>query len=213
MTPSLFDPGTIGGLELRNRFVRSATAEAMSDERGRVTPSLVALHERLARGGVGLIVFGHLYCHPRGRYGPGHVGIHEDASVPGLAEVVRAVRPHGTRIFAQLTHAGSQSRLVGVEPLAPSPVPNALTGRMVAEADEAEIEEAIEAFAAAAARAALAGFDGVHLHAANGYLISEFCSPIANRRADRWGGSAERRDRFLLEVLQAVRGAVPRGSR
>jgi 2,4-dienoyl-CoA reductase-like NADH-dependent reductase (Old Yellow Enzyme family) len=209
LTAALFNPGTIGGVEIRNRFVRAATSEAMSDERGHVTQQLVALHAALARGGVGLIIFGHLYCQPRGRYGPGHVGIHEDATVPGLRQVVDAVHSHDVRIFAQLTHAGSQSRLASLDPLAPSPVPNALTGRMVDGASEAEIEEAIAAFGAGAARAVEAGFDGVHVHGANGYLISEFGSPLANRREDRWGGSPERRDRFLLEVVAAVRRAVP----
>jgi 2,4-dienoyl-CoA reductase-like NADH-dependent reductase (Old Yellow Enzyme family) len=161
LTAALFTPGTIGGVEIRNRFVRAATSEAMSDEAGRVTPPLLSLHEALARGGVGLILFGHLYCHPRGRYGPGHVGIHDDATIPGLRLLVDAVHRNGARIFAQLTHAGSQSRLASVEPLAPSPVPNALTGRMVAGASEAEIEEAIATFAAGAARAVEAGFDGV----------------------------------------------------
>jgi 2,4-dienoyl-CoA reductase-like NADH-dependent reductase (Old Yellow Enzyme family) len=94
------------------------------------------------------------------------------------------------------------------EPLAPSAVPNALTGREVRDAGEEEIAEAIEAFAAGARRAVAAGFDGIHIHAANGYLISEFSSPVANRRSDGWGGSPEARDRFALEVVRAVRAAV-----
>jgi 2,4-dienoyl-CoA reductase-like NADH-dependent reductase (Old Yellow Enzyme family) len=93
-----------------------------------------------------------------------------------------------------------------VEPLAPSPVPNELTGRVVGEATAAQIDEVLEAFAAAAARAVEAGFDGVHLHGANGYLISEFSSPITNRRADGWGD----RDRFALEAVRRIRAVVPR---
>ncbi|HET8758664.1 MAG TPA: NADH:flavin oxidoreductase [Solirubrobacteraceae bacterium] len=211
MTTAVFTPATIGRLEVRNRFVRSATAEAMADEHGAVTPGLIALHQTLAGADVGLIIFGHLFCHPRGRYGPGHVGIHDDAMLPGLAALAHEVRTRGARIFAQLTHAGSQSRLAAVDPLAPSPVPNALTGRPVSGASEDEIGEAIASFGAGARRAVEAGFDGVHIHAANGYLISEFSSPLANRRTDRWGGSAENRDRFVLEVLRAVRRAVPAG--
>ena len=88
-------------------------------------------------------------------------------------------------------------------------MPNALTGRPVPAADEAEIAEAIEAFGAGARRAVEAGFDGVHIHAANGYLISEFASPTANQRTDAWGGSPRGRDRFVLEVARAVRAAVP----
>jgi 2,4-dienoyl-CoA reductase-like NADH-dependent reductase (Old Yellow Enzyme family) len=122
------------------------------------------------------------------------------------------VHRHGGKVFAQLAHAGSQSRVVGNRPMAPSPIPNALTGRVVEAATEAEIQEAIAAFAAAAARAVQAGFDGVHIHGANGYLISEFSSPLTNMRSDRWGGSPEARDTFFVEVLKAVRKAVPPGT-
>jgi 2,4-dienoyl-CoA reductase-like NADH-dependent reductase (Old Yellow Enzyme family) len=94
----------------------------------------------------------------------------------------------------------------GIEPLAPSPVPNELTGRVVHEATPSEVEEALDAFTSAAARAVAAGFDGVHLHGANGYLVSEFASPITNRRADEWGD----RDRFALEAVRRIRAAVPR---
>ncbi len=207
----LLEPGAIGDLEIRNRLVRAGTSESMAGEHGEVTPQLLELYERLAANQVGLIVTGHLFCHPRGRYAPAQTGIDDDALLPGLTRLASAVKGHGARIFAQVSHAGSQSRAFGVEPLAPSPVPNALTGRPVAEASEAEIEEAIAAYAAGAARAVEAGFDGVHLHGANGYLISEFCSPLTNRREDRWGGGPEQRDRFLLELVRAVRAAVPSG--
>ncbi len=115
-----------------------------------------------------------------------------------------------TTMFGTFSWLGSsQSRIPGVAPLAPSPVPNALTGRMVDEASEEEIKEMIEAFGSAARRAVEAGFDGVHIHAANGYLISEFASPIANRRSDGWGGSAADRDQFPLAVVRSIREQVP----
>lgn len=211
MTGALFEPETIGGLEVRNRFVRPATSETMAGGRGEVTPQLKALYETLARNEVGLIITGHLYCHPRGQYAPRQTGIYDDSLLPGLTDLARSVRRYGARFFAQLAHAGSQSRVPELEPLAPSPVPNALTGRMVAEASEEEIAESVNAFAAAARRAVEAGFDGVHIHGANGYLISEFSSSLANRRQDRWGGSAEARGSFPLEVVRAVRAVVPEG--
>ena len=152
-----------------------------------------------------------MFCHPRGRYATRQTGIHDDAMVPGLTRLTSAVHRHRGKVFAQLAHAGSQSRVSENRPLAPSPVPNALTGRMVQAATAAEIAEVIEAFAAGARRAVRAGFDGVHVHAANGYLISEFSSPLTNRREDEWGGSAQARDRFVLEVLKAVRREVPAG--
>jgi len=210
LASALFEPGTIGGLKIRNRFVRPATSETMADREGAVTEQLIDLYETLAGNQLGLLITGHLYVHPRGQYAPRQTGIHDDSLAAGLARLTSRVRPHGARLFAQIAHAGSQSRVPELEPLAPSPVPNALTGRMVAEATEAEIEVAIQSFGSAAARAAAAGFEGVHIHGANGYLISEFASPLANRRNDRWGGSVSGRDAFPLAVVKAVRASVPR---
>jgi 2,4-dienoyl-CoA reductase-like NADH-dependent reductase (Old Yellow Enzyme family) len=169
------------------------------------------MYETLARNRVGLILSGHMFCHPRGRYAAHQTAIDNDAMLPGLTRLASAVHRHGGKVFAQLAHAGSQSRVPENQPLAPSPVANALTGRMVEAATEEEIAEAIAAFAAGARRAAQAGFDGVHIHAANGYLISEFSSPLTNRRDDHWGSSPQARDRFSLEVLKAVRREVAAG--
>jgi 2,4-dienoyl-CoA reductase-like NADH-dependent reductase (Old Yellow Enzyme family) len=205
----LFQPGRIGQVEIANRIVRAGTSETAARDTGEVTDKLVDIYEALARNRVGLILSGHMFCHPRGRYATHQVGIHEDGMVPGLTRLADAVHRNDGKIFAQLAHAGSQSRAVGNRPLAPSPIPNALTGRMVEAASEAEIQDAIAAFAAGAARAVQAGFDGVHIHGANGYLISEFASPLTNQRADKWGGSAEARDTFFIEVLKAVRDSVP----
>jgi len=178
---------------------------------GEITPELVSLYENLAANRVGAIITGHLYVDRRGKYARGQTGIHSDAMIAGLSSLATGVRAHGAAIFAQLAHAGSQSRVPGNTPLAPSPVANPLTGSDVAAATEAEIGEVVDAFAAAAKRAVTAGFDGVHIHGANGYLITEFTSPVTNRRADAWGGSAEARDEFPLAIIRAVREAVPAG--
>ncbi len=206
---ALFQPGRIGPVALANRIVRAGTSETAAGDSGEVTDELVRIYSTLARNRVGLILTGHMYCHPRGQYGNRQVGIHSDAMLPGLTRLADSIHHEGGVVFAQLAHAGSQSRVPDNVPLAPSPVANALTGRPVDAASEDEIAEAIAAFAAAARRAAEAGFDGVHIHGANGYLVSEFSSPYSNRRGDRWGGSAEARDTFALEVLRAVRAAVP----
>ena len=206
---ALFQPGRIGPVLTANRIVRAGTSETAALESGEITDRLVDIYEALARNRVGLILSGHMFCDARGRYADRQVGIHEDKMVPGLTRLAEAVHRLGGKMFAQLAHAGSQSRVAGNRPLAPSPIPNALTGRMVDAASEDEIQEAIAAFAAGAARAVLAGFDGVHIHAANGYLISEFSSPLTNKRTDRWGGSPEGRDAFLMGVLKAVREEVP----
>ena len=148
----LLEPGQLGPVETRNRVVRSGTSESAAGPGGEVTDTLVALHERLARGGVGLIVTGHMFCHPRGRYERLQTGIDHDGLIPGLRRLTEAVHRHGGKIFAQIAHAGSQSIVTGNEPLAPSPIPNVMTGRTVREGSPEEIEEAVRAFAAAARR-------------------------------------------------------------
>jgi 2,4-dienoyl-CoA reductase-like NADH-dependent reductase (Old Yellow Enzyme family) len=205
----LLQPGRLGPLQTANRLVRSGTSETMASPDGAVTDDLVSLYARLAAGGVGTIFTGHLYSHHRGKYARRQTGIYSDTLIPGLRRIVEAVHAHGGLILAQVAHAGSQSRVPQVAPLAPSAVPNALTGRMVSDASTEEITETVDAFGAAAGRAIEAGFDGVHIHGANGYLISEFLSPLTNRRQDEWGGDADRRAAFPLAVVRAVRTAVP----
>jgi 2,4-dienoyl-CoA reductase-like NADH-dependent reductase (Old Yellow Enzyme family) len=205
----LFQPGRIGSVTTVNRIARAGTSETAAAESGEITDHLVGIYETLAANQVGLILTGHMFCHPRGRYAARQAGIHDDRMLPGLTRLVDAVHRHEGKVFAQLAHAGSQSRVEANRPLAPSPIPNALTGRMVGAASQDEIDEAVAAFAAGAVRAAEAGFDGVHIHAANGYLISEFSSALTNHRTDRWGGSAEARDALVVAVLKEVRKAVP----
>ena len=207
--PDILTPGRIGSVETRTRLVRAGTSETMASATGHVTDQLVGLYERLARSRLGLMFTGHMYCHRRGQYAANQTGIWSDEHIAGLRRLTDAAHRHGVPLFAQVAHAGSQSRVPENSPLAPSPVPNALTGREVGEASEEEIHEAIDAYAQGARRAIEAGFDGIHIHGANGYLISEFSSPLTNRREDGWGGTSEARSRFVLEVLRAVRGAVP----
>jgi 2,4-dienoyl-CoA reductase-like NADH-dependent reductase (Old Yellow Enzyme family) len=182
----------------------------MAGPLGEATPRLEALYTTLARNDVGAIFTGHLFVEPRGRYAVRQSGIWDDRLLPGLTALTTAVHQHGGLLLAQVAHAGSQSRAPDVQPLAPSAVPNALTGRQVPAGSSGEVADAVQAFADGAARAIAAGFDGVHVHGANGYLISEFLSPLTNRRDDEWGGDAQRRLRFPLEVVRAVRAVVPR---
>jgi 2,4-dienoyl-CoA reductase-like NADH-dependent reductase (Old Yellow Enzyme family) len=207
---TLFAPGRLGPIRTRNRIVRAGTSETMAMPDGAVSEQLIGLYGTLGANDVGAIVTGHLFCHDRGRYARRQTGIHDESMLPGLSRLAAAVHDAGGVILAQVAHAGSQSRAPQVEPLAPSAIPNALTGRSVPAGSETEIRDAIAAFAAAARRAIVAGFDGVHIHGANGYLISEFLSPLTNKRDDAWGGDAERRARFAVEVVRAVRADVPR---
>ena len=201
-------PGKIGDLVIKNRLIRAATSETMATADGEATDELVRLYSDLARGGAGLIITGHIYVEPRGQYEPRQLGLDRDECVAPLLRVTDEVHRHGGRIFAELSHAGSQSLIPEIIPLAPSIVPNAIFARPPVEMSENDIENVISSFAAAAERAQRAGFDGVHLHSGNGYLLSQFNSPFANRRDDRWVGDQERRARFILEVLRAVRRAT-----
>jgi len=209
----LFTPGTVGEVTTANRFVRSATYECMATREGEVTDDLTGCYEKLARGGVGLIITGHMYVHPQGRAANRQIGIYSDTMIPGLKRLVDAVHNEGGKIIFQIAHAGRQTRrnLVPERPLAPSkgrrdPLffvrPREMTHR--------EIHETTESFGQAARRAAQAGADGIQLHAAHGYLISQFLSPFFNRRTDGWGGSDENRFRFLRDVMGAVRKELPR---
>jgi 2,4-dienoyl-CoA reductase-like NADH-dependent reductase (Old Yellow Enzyme family) len=209
VTPlALLTPSSIGSVEIRNRVIRSSTSETMADEDGFVTPRYRALHQALARGGVGLIFTGHSYVHPSGKSIAGMTGVHDDDHIPLLHRLTDAVHAEGAKIFCQLQHAGSQSRAPEVVPIAPSVVPNPQFGRTPTEATPAQIAEVIAAFGEAAGRVKASGFDGVHVHAGHGYLISEFLSPVSNRRQDEWGGSLENRQRFGIDVYRAMRAEV-----
>jgi 2,4-dienoyl-CoA reductase-like NADH-dependent reductase (Old Yellow Enzyme family) len=203
--PGLFDAGEIGGVTLRNRFVRSAVSETLADDRGIIAfPAYRDFYERLAAGGSGLLFTGHCFVERRGRYSPGMTGMTTPEHAAAFEPVIEAVHANGARIFAQLNHAGSQSRVPDVTPIAPSVVDNAQTGRKPTEATAGDIREVVDAYRSAAANVRAAGFDGVHLHAGHGYLLSSFLSPYTNRRGDEWGGSLENRSRLIREVARAV---------
>lgn len=208
----LFSPMNIAGLELRNRFVHSATQEYMATAEGEVTDDLVRRYAHLAKGEVGLIIPGDVYVHPMGKSRVCQTGIHSDAMIPGLTQIVQAVHENGGKIIFQLSHAGRQSSkgILGRTPLGPSsfgrdPVHFVKPREMT----EEDIRDTIDAFGKAARRAMEASADGIRLHAAHGYLINQFLSPYFNRRSDAWGGSDENRFRFLEEVFSAVKRSVP----
>jgi 2,4-dienoyl-CoA reductase-like NADH-dependent reductase (Old Yellow Enzyme family) len=206
---ALFTPIRIRGMELRNRIVRSATAERMSGPDGAPDGRVADLYRALADGGVGLIITGHAFVRPDGRCHAQMTGAHDDAMISPLARVARAAHAGGAKIALQINHGGRAcDPTLVMQPVAPSPIrvaperpdPRALT--------EPEIAEIVAGYGRAAARAKAAGFDAVQIHAAHGYLVSQFLSPLANRRRDGYGGSTENRARFLREVARSVRDTV-----
>jgi 2,4-dienoyl-CoA reductase-like NADH-dependent reductase (Old Yellow Enzyme family) len=208
---ALFSPVQIGSLELKNRLVRSATAESLSTEpAGEATPAQAAIYRELARGGVGLIVTGHAFVTPQGKAHPEMLGAYDDELIPGLRALADAAHDEDGKIALQINHGGRQCASESVpQLLAPSAEPTP-SGRLPREMTHAEIIEAVEAFGHAARRAQLAGFDAVQIHAAHGYLVGQFLSPHTNHRTDAWGGDFERRLRFLASACEAVRGQVGR---
>jgi 2,4-dienoyl-CoA reductase-like NADH-dependent reductase (Old Yellow Enzyme family) len=199
----LFEPFKIGSLEIKNRFIRSATTSYWSDKRGIVRPEIINLYRRLADGGVGLIVKGHLYVKDQGKAHVGMAGISEDYHVPKLRELTDEVHRSDGKIIAQLNHGGMYSV---VDRAGPSKC--AVGGFEVRALESEEIHEIVEAFGEAAGRAYAAGFDGVQIHGAHGYLISQFLSRLVNKRIDEWGGNLENRMRLLLDVYDEIRASV-----
>ena len=207
---TLFETTSINGMQLANRFVRSATWEGMCEENGNPTEKLARCFRALAEGGTGLIITGYAFVLPEGRQSPRMIGAHTDDFAAGLHMLADAVHAGGGKACLQLVHTGGQttSKIIGRRPFAPSGIKVDQFFETAEELAQEGINAVIAAFASSALRAKSAGFDAVQLHAAHGYLINQFLSPLTNRRTDGYGGSVENRCRFLLEVFQAVRNAV-----
>lgn len=207
---NIFEETTINGMTLRNRFVRSATWEGMCDNDGRPTQRLASCYRDLALGGVGLIITGYAFVRPDGKQLPGKMGIHSDDFAAEMRALAVAVHNEGGRICMQLVHAGGQTTIktAGRRPLAPSAVKVEQFPEEPEAMSKEDINEIVAAFGEGARRAKAYGFDAVQLHAAHGYLINQFLSPLTNRRTDEYGGSLENRCRFLMEVYRRVRSEV-----
>jgi len=208
---ALFRPIALGGVPLPGRLFKAATSETRATADGLIGPEFLAFYEPIARGGTPLIITGNLYTSAHGRATPRQPGADRDETIPGLRRLARTVQRHGSRLVVQLSHAGRQVLPPGVglsEAVSASAVKDLLTGTRPRPLTEGEIAEAVRGFAAAAARCREAGADGVQIHAAHGYLISQFLTPYTNRRNDGYGGSPGGRARLLVEILDAVRERV-----
>jgi 2,4-dienoyl-CoA reductase-like NADH-dependent reductase (Old Yellow Enzyme family)/thioredoxin reductase len=211
--PSLFSPGTIGMLETKNRVVMPPMVRNYADENGLVTPKYLAHIERVAKGGVGTIILEASFIRSDGKGFSHELGLHTDDVIPGLKQLVQAAHAQGAVIGPQLYHAGRQtsSQTTGMQPIAPSPIPDSTINEMPRSLNVEEIRDIVNAYAQAARRSKEAGCDFVEIHGAHGYLITQFLSPFSNTRDDEYGGSEEGRLRFATEVVQAVREAVGSG--
>ena len=214
MTLGLFDSITLPcGSVIKNRTLKSAMSEGLGSVDYQPTPELQTLYHAFAMGGCGLVVTGNVMVHRNALGEPGNVVIDENSDQEALKQWADQATQNNTACFVQLNHPGKQSpRFISKQTYAPSAI--ALSGgyktafRTPQAMSLTMIQDTIERFAAAAAKVQQAGFTGVQIHAAHGYLISQFLSPLHNQRDDHYGGSLENRARFLMDILRAIRLAV-----
>ncbi len=205
MQSKAFQPAIVGGIQMRNRIVRSATHEGTA-VKGAVSPAILKMHQDLAQGQVGLIITGYMWFsesdHPTGRT----VALNSDAALPGLRQLADNAHKHGAKIMAQISHQSSQLfHAPKGTVFGPSDVPDPMTGIIPTPLSQEQIHTMVKEFAAAAGRAKAAGFDGVEIHGAHGYFLSKFLSPVYNRRTDEYGGGTLQRARIVLEILQETK--------
>lgn len=208
---SLFEQTEFAGMTLKNRFIRSATYDGVADERGHVTEELLRIYEDLAKGGVGTIVTGLTYVTDFEAVNRGQMGMYNDSFIEDYKRLTDAVHRHNANMIVQLVSVGSQTSAEGNEGKimqGPSAVEDLRYKNTPREMTVEEILSLQNAFADAALRAKKAGFDGVQLHVAHGYILSRFLTPYYNRRTDQYGGSIENRARMIYETYQAIREKV-----
>jgi 2,4-dienoyl-CoA reductase-like NADH-dependent reductase (Old Yellow Enzyme family) len=191
-------------MSLPNRFVRSATWEGMADKDGLVTSGLIDVMVELAKGGVGLIISSYAFVSLEGQSSPGQLAVYDDRFLPGLRNMADAAHGAGGKMALQLVHGGCNSNpeLSGLKAIGPS------ADSDCREASRQDLAAIISAFALAANRAKQAGFDAVQIHAAHGFLLSQFLSFAFNKRKDEYGGKLGNRARLLLETVSSIREAV-----
>lgn len=214
-TARLSDPITLRcGQVLPNRLMKSALSEGLADRAHAPDQRLERLYARWGGGGYGLIVTGNVMVDRDHLGEPGNVVIEDERDLDGLRRWAKTAQDGGSPIWMQINHPGRQSNPLATRnrPVAPSAVALGIPGMATPRAlTEAEIEDILDRFAATAKVAETAGFDGVQVHAAHGYLVSQFLSPLSNKREDAWGGDPVRRRRFLIEVVRRIRAQVSPG--
>ena len=202
------------GLVLPNRIMKASMSEALAESTHAPGARLEQLYRTWSHGGYGLLITGNVMVDRTQLGEPGNVVIEDDRDLDALTRWAKSAHDGGVPIWAQLNHPGRQSNplAIGHTPVAPSAVPLNLPGSATPrELTSAEIEDIIERFAAAATVCETAGFDGIEIHAAHGYLVTQFLSPLSNLRTDEWGGDPARRMRFLLEIVRRIRARVSPG--
>jgi len=199
----LLDPLKVKDLTLKNRIVMPPMQTSRATVKGAVTDRLIGFYVRRSTA-LGLLIVEHSYVSAAGKLSPKQLGIYDDELIHGLKRLASRIHAVGTPVVLQITHAGgiANKKIIGAEPAGPSAT------RKTRELTRSEIEALVEEFAMAAERATKAGFDGVELHGAHGFLLNQFFSPLLNKRGDEYGGPLENRMRFPLMVVKKVRESV-----
>ncbi|HCF49533.1 MAG TPA: NADH oxidase [Syntrophomonas sp.] len=206
----LQQPIETGYLTLKNRLIMPPMATTKAGPDGQVSQELLDYYEEKSRGGyISLIIIEHSYVSPEGKAHPHQISIAEDGLINGFKELSAIIHGNGSKTVMQLSHAGSRasSEVTGTEGLAPSAVPNPRGTEIAREMHQTEIAAVVGKFRDAAVRVKKAGFDGVEIHSAHGYLLNQFLSPLTNQRMDEYGGNIHNRIRIHLEIINAVRDA------
>jgi 2,4-dienoyl-CoA reductase-like NADH-dependent reductase (Old Yellow Enzyme family)/NADPH-dependent 2,4-dienoyl-CoA reductase/sulfur reductase-like enzyme len=211
----LLEPIQIGPLTLRNRIALAPMVPMLASPDGSITKRQIDYYLRYAKGGLGLLIPEALAIDDKeGKGVPSQLSIHNIGYVTGLNEMVELVKDQGVVVVAQIAHPGAQTIpefTQGLQPVAPSPIPTKTQGVLPRELDQEKIYEIQDSFVAAAIRVQIAGFDGVEIHGANGYLLTQFLSPRHNIRKDKYGGSIENRARMILETYEKIRSKTRPG--
>jgi 2,4-dienoyl-CoA reductase-like NADH-dependent reductase (Old Yellow Enzyme family) len=207
----LFEQTRVNGMELKNRFIRSAFWFKGAEDTGHLNDFMCDAYEELARGGAGLIITGYSTVAADEKPNIRMLGAHDDSFIPDYRKLTDRAHTHGAKMALQICLGGSQSHhpdAVDMNLIGPSAVRNRVTGLTPKEAAKADIDRIIGQFADAAARAKAAGFDAVQIHAAHGYFLSSFLTPYYNRRTDEYNGGIHDRARIIYETVAAVRERV-----
>lgn len=206
----LFTPLSIGNVAIKNRIFFPPHTTYFTESDGLPNERLADYHAERAKGGVGLIITESVVVHPSGRARATTICGFDQACIPGFKLICTKVHEYGAKIFGQLSHRGREMNSIHTRrPLwGPSPIPSRVSGEIPHEMTREEIQEMIQGFAQAAFNLKEAGYDGVELHGAHGYLLAQFMSTLSNQRRDEYGGSLENRLRFPIQAVQAVRDAV-----
>lgn len=200
-----------GKLKLTNRLVLPPMATSKSDENGKISDDILAYYDEKSRGGyIGLIIIEHSFITQQGKASDGQLSVASDDMVEGLKKLANIIHKNGSKAVMQINHAGGAAKTVvtGMESVSSSAVENVRLKTTPKELTKEEINQIVDDFRDASVRVKEAGFDGVEIHSAHGYLLNQFYSPLGNKRTDEYGGDLMGRIKILLEVVKAVRQAV-----